>query len=148
MSSLVNKIRRMSYKGDDQHDENFTHAGFAVTAKNMSIVNKGSKVKSSKKEIVWHVGLCAKDCQITCIDSIMSGRKQIFLNNVKVHDVRIPKSQTQWGHVIVVGNFNIEVRLNGDGDGSASEPRYDLLINKIPYSLLNSLSLITNIIIW
>ena len=58
MASLVNKIRRMSYSGDNQHDETYTHAGFAVTAKNMSIINKGSKVKSSKKEIEWHVGLC------------------------------------------------------------------------------------------
>jgi hypothetical protein len=123
MASLVNKIRRMSYSGENQHDETYTHAGFAVTAKNMSIVNKGSKVKSSKKEIEWHVGLCAKDCSIILLDSIMSGRKQIFVNGTKVFDTKIPKHQKSWGHRIVEGNFRLEVRLNGDNDDSANQPR-------------------------
>ena len=57
MSSLIGKIRRMSYTGTDQHSA-VTHSGFAVTAKHMTIENKGSRVKSSKKEISWRVGLC------------------------------------------------------------------------------------------
>ena len=57
MSSLIGKMRRMSYTGTDQHSA-VTHSGFAVTAKHMAIENKGSRVKSSKKEISWRVGLC------------------------------------------------------------------------------------------
>ena len=128
----------MSYKGADQHDADTTHAGFAVTAKHMSITNKGSKVKASKKEIEWQIGLCAKDAHLTLLDSIMSGRKQIFINGDKVHDVKIPKSQTTWAHVIVYGKFRLEVRINGDGDNGVGpkQARYDLRINGVPYRQL------------
>ena len=65
----------------------------------------------------------AKDCSITLLDSIMSGRKQIFVNGEKIFDLKIPKNQKEWGHIIVEGNFRLEVRLNGDNDDTANQPR-------------------------
>ena len=53
----------------------------------------------------------------------MSGRKQIFVNGEKIFDLKIPKNQKEWGHIIVEGNFRLEVRLNGDNDDTANQPR-------------------------
>ena len=136
MTSLVNKLRRMSYTGTDQHDDTIQSAGFAVTAKNLTITNQGSRVKSSKKKIEWHVGLCSKDVIVTLIDSITSGRKQIFVNGAKVHDVKTKTKQTTWSHRIRDGNFDLEIKI-GDNDGeNENEPRYNLLINTTPYRQL------------
>ena len=113
MASFVNKLRRMSYKGTDQHDEMVTHGGYAACAKNLTIENVGRKVKKSKKQITWHIGLCSDDYHIRLLDSIMSGRKQLFVNGEKIHDARISKKEKNWRFSFTISAFKLQVVLNG-----------------------------------
>jgi hypothetical protein len=78
----------------------------------------------------------SRDVTVTLLDSITSGRKQIFLDGKKVHEEKIPKNQTTWEHNIVQGNFTLSVKINGNNDDSNNQPRYDLSINKVPYRQL------------
>ena len=137
MSSLVGAMRRMSYTGGDQIARGATHGGFAVTAKNMTIVNTGRKVKGSKKQVTWHLGVCANDVKVSLIDSVVSGRKQVFLDGTKIYESK--QKTRNWRHTFDQGNFRYVVSINdvvGEGARDEGAPVYDLVVNEVPYRQL------------
>lgn len=106
--------------------------GYAVTAKSMVIVDCGKKIKSSKKKICWTLGMCAFDRQFTLVDSIVSGRKQVFVNDVRVHDSR--SDIREWHHTFAIMNFKIHIFI--DPKPGKTRPTYNLSVNDVPYHRL------------
>eukprot|EP00949_MAST-11_sp_MAST-11-sp1_P004283 g4283.t1 len=130
MSGLVNRIRRASYTGSGQ-DSNVQHAGYAATAKNMIVRNIGKTIKSSKKEIMWHVGLCSTDYQIKLHDSVLSNKKKIFVNDRCIFEsTQLPG----WSHRFLLDQFQCIISQNDVAENS--KPPYELIINNVPYSQL------------
>ena len=128
-------VRRMSLTSTDMPSDELGSTpdeGYAATAKAMEIRDRGRKVKSSKKEITWTVGLCTTNRQFRLLDSIMSGRKQVFVDGVKVHDTKTDRRD--WQHVFRIGNFTIKVMIHPTQ--GKDHPTYDLTINDIPYHRL------------
>ena len=87
MAGVIKKLRRAGSSYGSRKDlkdvvADGTGEGYAATAKHSEVRDVGKMIKSTKKRVTWVVGLCSADHTIELVDSIMSGKKQVFIDGV------------------------------------------------------------------
>jgi hypothetical protein len=87
MAGVIKKLRRAGSTYGSRKDlkdvaDDGKGEGYAATAKHSEVRDVGKMIKSTKKRVTWVVGLCSADHTIELVDSIMSGKKQVFIDGV------------------------------------------------------------------